>query len=284
MTHPRSRLTPRLPWWSLALAFLLISSTAGAQIPGLPPGTRLTPQEIQTLLASRPDLVARLRQRIAESGLTPDQIRARLKAAGYPEDLLDAYLTGVSDTTSVTPTTSQLSGFSALGLLTVGDTLSPLDSLGVQGAAPAMSEAAQRQAEKARADSLADSLGAGGALKRFGTDVFRRASTRFQPFQTGPVDQNYRLGVGDVLVLILTGEVETARTLEVNREGFVVIPQVGQMYVANLTLGQLEDALYSRLGRVYSGVRRGPDARTRFTITVARLRNIQLYVVGDGRR
>ena len=281
MTHPRSRLTPRLPWWSLALAFLLISSTAGAQIPGLPPGTRLTPQEIQTLLASRPDLVARLRQRIAESGLTPDQIRARLKAAGYPEDLLDAYLTGVSDTTSVTPTTSQLSGFSALGLLTVGDTLSPLDSLGVQGAAPAMSEAAQRQAEKARADSLADSLGAGGALKRFGTDVFRRASTRFQPFQTGPVDQNYRLGVGDVLVLILTGEVETARTLEVNREGFVVIPQVGQMYVANLTLGQLEDALYSRLGRVYSGVRRGPDARTRFTITVARLRNIQLYVVGD---
>ena len=39
-------------------------------------------------------------------------------------------------------------------------------------------------------------------------------------------------------------------------------PQVGQLYVANLTLGQLEDLLYDRLGRVYSGVRRGPDAKT----------------------
>ena len=74
------------------------------------------------------------------------------------------------------------------------------------------------------------------------------------------MDENYRLGPGDVLVLILTGDVERSHTLEVTREGFVVIPQVGQVYVANLTLGQLEDQLYGRLGRVYSGVRRGPNA------------------------
>ena len=56
----------------------------------------------------------------------------------------------------------------------------------------------------------------------------------------GPVDEGYRLGPGDVLVLVLTGEVELAHTLEVNREGFIVIPQVGQLYVANLTLGELD--------------------------------------------
>ena len=65
------------------------------------------------------------------------------------------------------------------------------------------------------------------------------------------------------------------------REGFVVIPQVGQVYVANLTLGQLEDQLYGRLGRVYSGVRRGADATTRFQLSIGRLRNIQVYVAGD---
>ena len=118
-------------------------------------------------------------------------------------------------------------------------------------------------------------------LKRFGLDVFRRATTRFVPVEAGPVDPNYRIGPGDVLVLILTGDVESAQTLEVTREGFVVIPQVGQVYVANLTLAQVQDQLFSRLGRVYSGVRRGPNPRTRFTVTVARLRNIQVYVTGD---
>ena len=109
----------------------------------------------------------------------------------------------------------------------------------------------------------------GGGLKLFGLETFRRATTRFQPAQAGPVDENYRLGPGDVLVLILTGDVERSYTLEVTREGFVVIPQVGQVYVANLTLGQLEDQLYGRLGRVYSGVRRGANATTQFQLSIA---------------
>jgi protein involved in polysaccharide export with SLBB domain len=82
-------------------------------------------------------------------------------------------------------------------------------------------------------------------------------------------------------VLILTGDVESAYTLDVTREGFVVIPQVGQVPVANLTLGQLEDLLYSRLGRVYSGVRRGPGASTRFSVSLARLRTNRVFLVGD---
>ncbi|HEX6433087.1 MAG TPA: SLBB domain-containing protein, partial [Gemmatimonadales bacterium] len=108
-----------------------------------------------------------------------------------------------------------------------------------------------------------------------------RTSTRFQPVQAGPVDENYRLGPGDVLVLILTGDVEEVYTLNVTREGFVVIPQVGQIYVANLTMGQLEDQLYARLRRAYSGVRRSPTATTKFQISLARLRNIQVFVIGD---
>jgi protein involved in polysaccharide export with SLBB domain len=235
------------------------------------------------MLETRPDLVVQLRQRIAESGLTPDQIRARLKAAGYPEDLLDAYIGG-ADTTAVTPTATELGGFSALGLLSIGaDTLGRLDSLGFLSGPERLlvDSLRRRRADSLRADSLGDTLAVTGGLKRFGIEVFRRSSTRFQAIQPGPVDQHYRLGAGDLLVLILTGEVELTRTLEVNREGFVMIPQVGQVYAANLTLGQLEDQLYTRLGRVYSGVRRGPNPRTRFSITVARLRTIQVYVVGD---
>src|SRR5207302_5558624 len=105
----------------------------------------------------------------------------------------------------------------------------------------------------------------------FGLDLFRNRSSQFEANLAGPVDANYRLGPGDRLVLILTGDVEQAYTLDVTREGFVVVPQVGQLYVANLTLAQLDDLLYARLRRVYSRIGRGAGAATRYSVSVARL-------------
>ena len=66
-------------------AFLFIApSLAAAQ----------TSSQAQQMLEANPDLVRELRARILSSGLTPEQVRARLRAEGYPEDLLDAYLSG----------------------------------------------------------------------------------------------------------------------------------------------------------------------------------------------
>jgi len=109
----------------------------------------------------------------------------------------------------------------------------------------------QRRAEAVSPESLA----AGNYV--FGVDVFRRATTQFLPTLAGPVPPDYRLGAGDQLVLILTGGVELSYSLPVTRQGFILIPQVGQVFVSNLTLEQLRDVLVSRLGRVYSGVQRG---------------------------
>jgi protein involved in polysaccharide export with SLBB domain len=95
------------------------------------------------------------------------------------------------------------------------------------------------------------------------------------------VDPDYRLGPGDEIVLILTGDVELAYTLDVTREGFIVIPDVGQVSVNGLTLRSLRDRLYDRLGQVYSGVRRGPDATTHFDVSLGRLRTNQVFVIGD---
>src|SRR6187549_2952328 len=53
-----------------------------------------TPTDAQRMLESNPLLLQQLRSRILSSGLTPEQIRARLRAEGYPESLLDAYLPG----------------------------------------------------------------------------------------------------------------------------------------------------------------------------------------------
>src|SRR5215471_7279355 len=58
-------------------------------IPTLP-----SPTQAQQLLQNNPSLVARLQQMLSSSGLTPDEVRSRLKAQGYPESLLEQYLPG----------------------------------------------------------------------------------------------------------------------------------------------------------------------------------------------
>jgi polysaccharide export outer membrane protein len=281
------RLSPQAAVGVASLILCLVAPRASAQIPQVPPGQQLpTPDQARDALQNQPEVVDRLRRRLLESGLTPDQVRSRLRAAGYPENLLDDYLMGADTTRRVRPGPRTLDAVRSLGILSEQE----VDSLGVRDSTLVVSDSLQQvldsmrfvQADSARADSLADSLAVlRGGLKLFGLETFRRTSTRFQAVQSGPVDENYRLGSGDVLVLILTGDVEEAYTLNVTREGFVVIPQVGQVYVANLTLGQLEDQLYARLRRVYSGVRRGSGATTKFQVSLARLRNIQVFVVGD---
>ncbi len=256
--------TPRVRSLARSLAILIVSAAFATSLAAQQP----TPEQARELLRNRPDLVQQLREKIGASGLTPDQVRARLRAAGYPENLLDPYLAGADTTQRVRVGNNILEATRNLGI--VGG--EEYDSLLTQ------TDSARFVLDSAKADSLSK---AEKGLPYFGFDVFRKATTRFQPAASGPVDANYRLGPGDVLVLILTGDVELAHELEITREGFIAIPQVGQLNIANLTLGQLEDLLYARLGRVYSGVRRGSGATTKFSVTVARLRTNQVFVVGD---
>jgi protein involved in polysaccharide export with SLBB domain len=230
---------------------LLAALLATAQTP--------TPAQIQQALQQQAGLGDVVRSRIAQSGLTPEQIRARLQAGGYPANLLDAYLTqAVAPGAAPAPGAQELAAMQALGLPPISDQVLPFDT------------------------GLVRSVHAGAKPSEvFGVDVFQRTTTQFLPLLAGPVPPDYKLGPGDNLVLILTGDVELTYSLPVTREGFVLIPQVGQVHVANLTLDQLRDVLYTRLGRVYSGVRRGAGATTRFDVTVANVRANQVYVVGE---
>ncbi|HKH93418.1 MAG TPA: SLBB domain-containing protein, partial [Gemmatimonadaceae bacterium] len=385
----------------LVAASFLLPTVVGAQVPT----TRPTPDQAQALLQTRPDLVAQLRQRFATSGLTPEQVRARLRAEGYPENLLDAYLPGmtgdapsptddvfaavralgVADSADVeamragrtlpypqtvaggvvcvvdpyagrlfpgqtypgqtlqgeaypgqyypgqtfpgqeypgqrpprdtgsqrrrTPTPQLIGPFGFPGQVTspsggLQDTTASQATLGGANGQPTAAARASNPCppgqiparadprmydpryetlliERDSMDRFAALVDSGYAV--FGLDVFRSSTSQFDPSLAGPVDANYRLGPGDRLVLILTGDVESSYQLPVTREGFVVIPQVGQLFVANLTLAELERVLAARLSRVYSGVRADNRGSTQFSVHVARLRSNQVYVVGDVR-
>src|ERR1051325_4319440 len=79
-----------------------------------------TPAEAQQMLQN-PALLQQLRQRIMSSGLTPDQVRARLRAEGYPENLLDAYLPGATGGATDSTVSNEMV-FSAITKLGIADT------------------------------------------------------------------------------------------------------------------------------------------------------------------
>ena len=103
------------------------------------------------------------------------------------------------------------------------------------------------------------------------------SATAFQP--SGPVPDDYVLGPGDQVSLILTGNVELTHELTVTREGVVVVPQLGRISAAGLTVAQFRIFLRETLlANSYSGITRG----TVFVdVTLTRLRTIQVFLTGE---
>ncbi|MBA3646862.1 MAG: hypothetical protein H0W63_11905, partial [Gemmatimonadaceae bacterium] len=202
------------------LFLLLLATTASSAA-----AQRPTPAQAQQMLQTNPALLEQLKQRIMSSGLTPDQVRARLRAEGYPENLLDAYLPGAGPgADSASNPDDVFAAVTQLGIVDSADAehlrcgFNP-DSATATDSSSASNPAVARRVNRAtkqisqgqcrsRLDSLQD-----GSLRRridadsgftiFGLDFFRPGSNLLDANVTGPVDANYRVGPGDRLVLVL---------------------------------------------------------------------------------
>src|SRR5689334_11809344 len=137
----------------VAAFFLLLPVVVQAQVPT----TKPTPEQARILLQTRPDLVQQLRERMLSSGMTPEQIRARLRAEGYPEDLLDAYMPGARGD-SVKPTATVLRAIQELGIADSTDLANGFS-----------------------ADTLFDSLGVRRSISRRDTSLLSRVQAPFRP-------------------------------------------------------------------------------------------------------
>jgi polysaccharide export outer membrane protein len=265
-------------WYSIVLL-------ACALVMFLPAGNLMAQQGIPSSMgAGGADITADLRARIAATGLSPAQIRDRLAASGYSQTILDSYLSDRSSYATADPLNADVfAAVRALGIAEDSELAAMQRAAGIPDSVPQMLTRADSIAWLRSVDPLAaDSLQAiaDTTPRVFGLDIFRSATTAFEPNLAGPVDANYRLGPGDRLVLVLTGDIEAAYGLDVTREGFVVVPQVGQIHVANLTMADAERLFRQRLSRSYSGI----GSTTRFSISVASMRSNQVFVLGDVQR
>ena len=264
------------------LALIALSAPAAAQQRDTAALRRQVEQQVGRNV-SQDEIV----QRLQASGMTRAQVRARLQALGYDPGLADTYFDAIESGAGAAVGPGQAES---------SELMEAMERLGLPDSAllfmndSLLATATGRDSLLLVLDSLLadsarlDSLRREARLPIFGMELFSGQNTQFTPLTWGPVGPDYQIGPGDQLVLILTGDVETAYDLEVTREGFVVIPDVGRVQVAGLTLGQLDARLYERLRSVYSGVDRGPDASTSFQVSLGELRTNEVYIVGEAQR
>jgi len=123
-------------------------------------------------------------------------------------------------------------------------------------------------------------------LKRFGAEVFthrgpavdnNRPASAFDSMPLDvPLGPDYVLGPGDELSISMWGGVSQSFTRPITREGAITLPEAGQIQVAGLSLGNAQAVISSALQ---------PQFRSaHVAVTLARLRTIRIYVVGDVQR
>ncbi|HEX6661798.1 MAG TPA: SLBB domain-containing protein [Sphingomicrobium sp.] len=112
----------------------------------------------------------------------------------------------------------------------------------------------------------------GRKLPRFGADLLTPATRDFSVPATAAVPPDYLLNPGDVISIYMTGSVEGSVEREIDNEGKIFLPKVGEIRLAGVRYADLRDRISGAIGRQY----RGYDV----TVGIRRLRGIRVYVTG----
>lgn len=118
----------------------------------------------------------------------------------------------------------------------------------------------------------------------FGYDIFNGNPEVFQKSNFESIDQGYIIGPGDEVLVLLWGETELNEKFIVSRDGYIFIPNIGQVFVNGLTLEKLEKKLYTLLKKVYSSLGSSvQDNRSYLDISLGSLvlRPIRVFALGD---
>lgn len=110
-------------------------------------------------------------------------------------------------------------------------------------------------------------------LKAFGYDVFAGQPRTFAPTAHAPVPSNYLVGIGDQITVQLFGQEDRTFQLEVDREGKIHIPRLGEITVAGITYSAMQELIQHRTRERLIGYQA--------SVSMGQLRSIQVFIVGE---
>ncbi len=112
-------------------------------------------------------------------------------------------------------------------------------------------------------------------LNLFGHDLFSSESFVFAPLDKIPVSNDYIVGPGDVIDVLLWGRMDASYSLEIDTEGVINFPKLGPLVVAGISYAEVKD-LIKREAEAITGVN--------VSVSMGRLRTIQVFVLGEVKR
>jgi polysaccharide export outer membrane protein len=109
-------------------------------------------------------------------------------------------------------------------------------------------------------------------LSRFGDSFFRTLQSSFMPINIGNLGSSYIVDVGDSFNFFMTGKVELNEVLMVQRDGSLVIPTYGKVYVAGLSLIKAEETVQNFVDSISIGVNA--------FLSLKSIRDVQVLITG----
>ncbi len=110
-------------------------------------------------------------------------------------------------------------------------------------------------------------------LEYFGYDFFSDAPSTFAPVTNIPIPQDYIIGPGDNIRVLLFGNKNNQFTLKVSRDGDIFFPEIGSINIAGLTFSEMKETIRS--------VVRNQIIGTEANISLGNLRSINIFILGD---
>ena len=119
-------------------------------------------------------------------------------------------------------------------------------------------------------------------LDYFGYDIFKQDPALFQASAVGIISPDYLIGPGDEIIVMLWGETQFRLALNVDREGYIFIPEIGQVFVNGLNLNLLESKLFRVFSQSYASLSPQDTSPTTFLdLSLGEMRPLRIRVLGE---
>jgi protein involved in polysaccharide export with SLBB domain len=116
------------------------------------------------------------------------------------------------------------------------------------------------------------------ALQVYGMEFFNQTVVKFEPNFSIATPKSYVIGVGDELIILVTGQNETSVTAKVSPDGNVQIPYAGLVYVNGFTIEQATALIRKSLTKIYPSLSGGSS---KLAVNLGNTRSIKVTIVGE---
>ena len=111
-----------------------------------------------------------------------------------------------------------------------------------------------------------------GSLKRFGHTFFNSIQTTFVPTGSPNTDSSYILDAGDTLLVQYIGQSNSRISSKVNKDGSINLPDIGNVFLSGLSLGEASNLVASLVKESLIGVEA--------SLSISSLRDMNIFITG----